>query len=50
MINKTIKIIMLLGCGFVPFKPFVPFGCKDLVAQCVCDNEGECSFQWICVR
>ena len=29
------------GCGFKPFKPFVPMGCKDLRAQCECDSNGK---------
>ncbi len=39
------------GCGFKPFKPFTPFGCKDLRAVCRCDSEGKnCVWEWDCVR
>ena len=39
------------GCGFKPFKPFIPMGCRDMVATCVCDSRGQnCRWQWHCVR
>ena len=38
------------GCGFKPFKPFVPIGCKDLVLECRCDSKGKnCRWEWVCV-
>ena len=38
------------GCGLKPLKPLPPLGCKDLVAQCVCDDRGRnCSWTWVCV-
>jgi hypothetical protein len=37
-------------CGLVPLKPLVPLGCKDLVPVCVCDKNGNCSYQWQCVK
>ncbi|MCC6344277.1 MAG: hypothetical protein IT166_18900 [Bryobacterales bacterium] len=39
------------GCGIKPIKPITPIGCKDLVAQCTCDAQGNrCHWQWICVK
>ena len=38
------------SCGLVPFKPFPPFGCVDLVAQCVVDSQGHAVWQWVCVK
>jgi len=39
------------GCGFKPLKPLIPLGCRDLVAQCICDGFGKnCSWAWICVQ
>lgn len=37
------------GCGYPPFKPFPPFGCKDLTPVCVCDDMGNCEWQFVCV-
>ncbi len=38
------------GCGLKPLKPLIPLGCKDVVAQCTCDNRGKnCHWEWICV-
>ena len=38
------------GCGIKPIKPIPPIGCKDLLAECVCDNRGEnCHWEWKCV-
>jgi len=37
------------GCGLVPLKPLTPLGCSDLVAVCVCDENGQnCYYQWHC--
>lgn len=39
------------NCGYKPIKPYLPVGCKDLVAVCVCDSEGKnCRWQWTCVK
>ncbi len=38
------------ACGVKPIKPIPPIGCKDLVAQCVCDDRGRnCGWTWACV-
>jgi len=37
-------------CGILPIKPVPPVGCKDLKPQCVCDNKGNCDWQWLCVK
>jgi hypothetical protein len=55
---KTLIISMLSAlalwgavCGVVPVKPVVPVGCKDLVAECVCDDKGHnCKYVWKCVK
>lgn len=39
------------GCGVKPVKPVAPVGCRDVVAQCECDERGrECRWRWVCVR
>lgn len=43
-------LLAQIGCGLTPLKPLPPLGCKDLVAQCTCDNRGKCYWEWICVR
>lgn len=37
------------GCGFVPFKPFPPLGCRDLIPRCICTSTGDCHWEWECV-
>jgi hypothetical protein len=38
-----------VGCGIKPIKPIPPVGCKDLKGQCVCDQNGHCWWEWVCV-
>lgn len=41
------------GCGptpATPAKPATPAGCKDLVWQCICDQENNCKWMWVCVK
>ena len=39
------------NCGYKPIKPYVPIGCKDIVATCGCDSQGKnCRWSWICVK
>lgn len=39
------------GCGILPIKPIPPIGCKDLVPQCQCNQNGQkCRWAWLCVR
>lgn len=38
------------NCGIVPIKPIPPVGCRDLSPVCVCDAQGNCAWQWQCVR
>ncbi len=39
------------GCGIKPIKPIPPIGCRDLEAQCICDERAEkCAWQWKCVK
>jgi len=43
--------VMGQGCGVTPYKPYVPYGCKDLTPVCTCDSKGErCTWQWVCVK
>ncbi len=38
-------------CGMKPIKPVPPVGCRDMVAECVCDSYGRnCYWIWRCVR
>jgi hypothetical protein len=39
------------SCVITPIRPIPPVGCKDLVARCVCDENGDnCRWEWTCVR
>lgn len=39
------------GCGVKPIKPIKPIGCKDLVPECQCDQNGRnCKWVWVCVK
>lgn len=43
--------VQCANCGIVPIKPFIPIGCKDLRAKCVCNAAGEkCEWSWECVK
>ncbi len=42
-------ILFLFGCGIVPIKPIPPIGCTDLIPECLCDNQGQCIWNWVCV-
>jgi hypothetical protein len=38
-------------CGLKPLKPLKPLGCKDIIPQCVCNEDGDnCRWAWICVK
>ncbi len=38
-------------CGIMPIMAITPIGCQDLVAVCLCDENGNnCRWQWQCVR
>jgi hypothetical protein len=44
-------LVQAQGCGVTPYKPYVPYGCKDLTPVCTCDSQGQhCTWQWVCVR
>lgn len=35
---------------FEPPKPPIPTGCRDIVAECICDVTGQhCYVTWVCV-
>ena len=38
------------GCGIRPIKPIPPIGRKDLYAECRCNRDGDCYWEWVCVR
>lgn len=39
------------GCGIEPIKPIPPAGCKDVVAECICEANGRnCRYVWRCVK
>ncbi len=51
MVASCGEVTRAAGCGPRPFKPFVPFGCKDLVARCVCNADAtRCEWEWVCVK
>lgn len=37
-------------CGVVPITPVPPVGCTRLEPVCVCDAQGRCFWQFMCVR
>ncbi len=38
-------------CGLVGVKPIIPIGCRDLVAECVCNSAGtKCGYLWRCIK
>lgn len=45
--KQLITLILMLGCGFPPFPPFIP-GCIDVVPVCICDADGVCKWQFQC--
>lgn len=37
-------------CGHEPMKPLVPLSCKDLIAECRCDEKRlNCRWEWECI-
>jgi hypothetical protein len=48
-VGKLILLLAVFGCSPPPLKPLPPVGCKDVVAQCVCDEHGACHWEWVCV-
>lgn len=49
--SVTPSAVCAAGCGIKPIKPIPPIGCKDLEAQCECDEQGaKCKWTWRCVR
>ena len=42
--------VLAVGCGIQPIKPIPPIGCKDVTPQCVCDQNGNCHWEWVCVK
>ena len=39
------------NCGLKPLKPLTPLNCRDLVAVCVCDAQGQnCRWEWHCTN
>jgi hypothetical protein len=42
----TLLATLLLGAATLP-----PLGCRDLVAECMCDAKGQnCRWVWRCVK
>jgi hypothetical protein len=42
--------VLVAGCGIEPIKPIPPIGCRDTVARCVCDQRGNCYWEWVCIK
>jgi hypothetical protein len=38
------------GCGVAPKPPAVPVGCQAMQPTCVCDLQGNCHWEFLCVR
>lgn len=36
-------------CGIAPIPPIPPIGCRAMEPQCVCDGDGNCHWEFICV-
>ena len=49
LIPVTVFNARAYSCEIQPIKPIQPIGCKDLIPMCVCDKNGNCYWQWICV-
>ena len=48
--NRAVAARELAACGIKPIKPIPPIGCRDLVAQCVVDGNGNAWWQWVCLK
>lgn len=46
--KKLIFIMILWSCGLAPLPPLPPLGCDSMQPVCVCDNQGNCFWQFIC--
>jgi len=38
-----------ISCGIKPIAPVVQTGCSSMVAQCVCNSNGQCWWEWYCI-
>jgi hypothetical protein len=38
------------GCGVAPTPPAAPLGCGAMQPTCVCDAQGHCHWEYICLR
>jgi len=40
---------VLADCGVAPVTPVAPPGCRDLRPRCVCDQSGNCYWEFDCI-
>ena len=38
------------GCGIPPIPPIPQIGCSAMQPTCVCDAQGQCHWEFVCIR
>lgn len=38
-----------MGCGIAPIPPIPQIGCRAMQPRCVCDANGSCHWEFVCV-
>jgi hypothetical protein len=44
-----IHILFYLSCGLPPLPPLPPLGCREMQPVCICTEDDECRWEFICV-
>lgn len=51
LVGSHVPRVCAGGCGPQPAKPANPPNCRDMQAQCVCDEKGaNCRWVWVCSK
>lgn len=45
----VIALTILMSCGIPPIPPIPSIGCSSMRPVCICDQEGNCEWQFMCV-
>jgi len=49
-ITMFLNILFYLSCtGLPPLAPLPPIGCDDMQTVCVCNEDGDCHWEFQCV-